>query len=53
MKRLIGLFLVALLGGVVALGAYKLMERKDPHYIYAASPQMSLKPVNYIPGNPV
>ncbi|MGA3013379.1 MAG: Do family serine endopeptidase [Bacteroidales bacterium] len=52
MKRLIGLFLVALLGGVVALGAYKLLEKKDPHYIYAAAPQMSLRPVNYIPGTP-
>lgn len=50
MKRLIGIFLVAIAGGAVALGAYKLMEKKQPYYMYTTGPQMSLRPVNYIPG---
>jgi Do/DeqQ family serine protease len=52
MKRLIGFFLVAVAGGAVALGAYKLMEKKQPNYAYAAGQQISLRPVNYIPGTP-
>jgi Do/DeqQ family serine protease len=52
MKRLIGLFLIAVAGGAVALGAYKLMERNHPNYVYAQGQQMSLRPVNYVPGLP-
>ncbi|MGA2822797.1 MAG: Do family serine endopeptidase [Bacteroidales bacterium] len=52
MKRLIGIFLVALVGGAVALGAYKLMEKKPHYYSYPAGQQISLRPVNYIPGTP-
>lgn len=52
MKRLIGLFLVAMVGGAVALGAYKLMEKEHPNYTYAAGPQIPLRPVNYMPGTP-
>jgi serine protease Do len=52
MKRWIGLFLVAMAGGAVALGAYKLMEKKQPYYTYAAGQQLPLRPVNYIPGTP-
>jgi Do/DeqQ family serine protease len=52
MKRLIGLFLVAVAGGAVALGAYKLMEKKQPYYSYAAGQKMLLRPVNYMPGIP-
>ena len=52
MKRLIGLFLIAIAGGAVALSAYKLMEKKQPYYAYPAGQQISLRPVNYIPGTP-
>lgn len=52
MKRLIGFFLVAVAGGAVALGAYKLIEKTHPTYVYTAGQQMSLKPVSYIPGTP-
>lgn len=52
MKRLIGLFLVAVAGGAVALGAYKLMEKKQPSYSYSTQQQLPLRPVNYIPGTP-
>jgi len=52
MKRLIGLFLVAVAGGAVALGAYKLMEKKQPNYSYNAGQQLPLRSVNYIPGTP-
>ena len=50
MKRLIGFFLVAIAGGAIALGGYKLMEKKQHYYPYSAGQQMSLRPVNYIPG---
>ncbi|MCX6248737.1 MAG: Do family serine endopeptidase [Bacteroidetes bacterium] len=50
MKRLIGLFLVAVAGGAVALGAYKLMEQKRPLYTSAVQQSLPLRPVNYIPG---
>jgi Do/DeqQ family serine protease len=52
MKRLIGFFLVAVAGGAVALGAYKLMEKKPSYYSYTAQQQVPLRPVNYIPGTP-
>jgi Do/DeqQ family serine protease len=52
MKRLIGLFLIAVAGGAVALGAYKLMEKKQPYYSNTAGQQISLRPVNYLPGTP-
>ncbi len=50
MKRLIGLFLVAVAGGAIALGGYKLIEKKQHYYPSVAGQQMSLQPVNYIPG---
>lgn len=52
MKRLIGIFLVALVGGAVALGAYKLMEKRHPYYSYPVGQQISLRPVSYLPGTP-
>lgn len=52
MKRLIGLFLIAVAGGAVALGAYKLMEKKQISYVFASGQQASLRPVNYVPGTP-
>ena len=52
MKRLIGFFLVAVAGGAVALGAYKLMENKQQYYSYTAQQQLPIRPVNYIPGTP-
>ena len=52
MKRLIGLFLVAVAGGAVALGAYKLMEKKQPYYVYTSGQQIPLQRVNYTPGTP-
>jgi serine protease Do len=50
MKRLIGLFLVAVAGGAVALGAYKLMEKQHPLYTSGVQQQLPLRPVNYVPG---
>ena len=52
MKRLIGLFLIAVAGGAFALGAYKLIENRHPYYVYPAGQQIPLRPVNYIPGTP-
>lgn len=52
MKRLIGLFLMAIIGGIVALGTYKLMEKKQPYYSFNAGQQLPVRAVNYIPGTP-
>jgi serine protease Do len=50
MKRLIGFFLVAIAGGVVALGAYKLIEKKHPYYAYVAEQSVPFRNVSYSPG---
>ncbi|MCX6243733.1 MAG: Do family serine endopeptidase [Bacteroidetes bacterium] len=50
MKRLIGFFLVALAGGVVALGAYKLTEKKHPYYSYNSEQSVPVRNVSYSPG---
>ena len=50
MKRLIGLFLVAIAGGVIALGFYKLIEKKHPSYFYSTEPRIPLHNASYIPG---
>jgi serine protease Do len=50
MKRLIGFFLVAVAGGVIAMGSYKLLEKKHPYYTYAADQQIPVRAVNYSPG---
>jgi serine protease Do len=52
MKRLIGVFLVAFAGGAIALGGYKLMEKKQPYYVYSSGQQAPFQRVNYIPGTP-
>ena len=51
MKRLIGLFLMAITGGVVALGAYKLIEKTHPSYIYTAEPRIPVHTASYTPGS--
>jgi serine protease Do len=52
MKRLIGVFLIAMAGGVIALGGYKLVEKKETRYLYTSQQQLQARPVNYIPGTP-
>jgi Do/DeqQ family serine protease len=52
MKRLIGLFLIAVAGGAFALGTYRLIENRHPYYVYPAGQLVPLRPVNYIPGTP-
>jgi serine protease Do len=52
MKRLIGFFLVAVAGGAVALGVYKLIEKKHPYYSYTSEQSLPVRAVNYTPGAP-
>ncbi len=49
MKKFIGLFLVAVAGGAVALGLSKLVERKQVH-LYGAEQQAPVRQVGYMPG---
>lgn len=48
MKRWIALFLVAIAGGAVSLGLYKLIEKK-PQYTYDY--RLPVRAVNYMPGS--
>ena len=53
MKRLIGFFLMAIAGGVVALASYKLIEKAHPSYIYTNEPRIPVHTASYIPGTPL
>jgi serine protease Do len=50
MKRLIGLFLMAIAGGVVALGSYMLIEKSHPTYVYSTEPRIPVHSASYVPG---
>ena len=50
MKRLIGLFLMAIAGGVVALVSYKLIEKTHPSYVYTTGPDIPVHAASYVPG---
>ena len=52
MKRLIGFFLVAVAGGFVALGAYKILEKKQPYYSSSNQMQIPARFTSYS-GGPV
>ena len=49
MKRYVVIFLVALAGGAIALGLYKLVEKKQPVVSYSSDAQVPVRPVNYSP----
>ena len=53
MKRVIGFFLIALAGGVVALGLYKVFEKKQVPYSYSNQYRVPVSRVNYTPGAPL
>ena len=50
MKRLIGLFLMAIAGGVVALASYKLIEKSHPSPLYGTEMQIPVHAASYAPG---
>ena len=50
MKRLIGLFLMAIAGGVVALASYKLIEKSHPSQLYGTEMQIPVHAASYVPG---
>jgi Do/DeqQ family serine protease len=47
MKRFVVLFLVAVAGGAVALGLYRLIEKKQPAYSFYAGPGIPVKQASY------
>jgi serine protease Do len=50
MKRLIGLFLMAIVGGFVALGSYRYIEKSHPSYVYSSEPGIPVHAARYVPG---
>jgi serine protease Do len=52
MKRVVGIFLIALAGGVIALGLYKVLEKKQVPYSYSIQDRIPVSKTNYMPGAP-
>lgn len=53
MKRVIVLILVAFTGGVIALGLYKVLDKKSVPYSYSDQYRIPVNRVNYSPGAPL
>jgi serine protease Do len=53
MKRVGVFFLIALAGGVIALGLYKVFEKKEIPYSYSNQYRVPVSRVNYTPGAPL
>jgi serine protease Do len=51
MKRLIGLFLMAIIGGIVAVGAYRLIDKTHPSYVYSTEPRIPVHTASYYSGS--
>lgn len=51
MKRIVGILFIAILGGAISLGLYKLVEKKEQlvQYPYHADQRLPVRPVNYSP----
>jgi serine protease Do len=52
MKRVVGFFLIAMAGGVIALGLYKVLEKKQVPYSYTIQDRIPVSRTNYMPGAP-
>ena len=50
MKKVVGIFLIALAGGAIALGLYKVFEKKQVPYSSTDQYRVPVKRVNYTPG---
>jgi serine protease Do len=53
MKKVVGIFLIAVAGGLVAIGMYKIFEKKQTPYSYSNQYQIPVNKVNYTPGAPL
>jgi serine protease Do len=53
MKKIVGIFLIALAGGAVALGLYKIFEKKQAPYSYSNQYQIPVSKANFSPGGPL
>lgn len=49
MKRIVGILFIAIVGGAISLGLYKLVEKKERpvQYSYHADQRLPVRPVNY------
>ena len=50
MKRVVGIFLIALAGGVIALGLYKIIEKKQVPYSYSMQDRIPVSRTDFMPG---
>jgi Do/DeqQ family serine protease len=50
MKKVVGIFLIALAGGAIALGLYKIFEKKQVPYSSTDQYRVPVNRVNYTPG---
>ncbi len=50
MKRVVGVFLIALAGGAVALGLYKVFEKKQAPYYNSIHERIPVSRTDYMPG---
>jgi serine protease Do len=50
MKRVVGIFLIALAGGVIALGLYRVFDKKQVPYSYSIQDRIPVSRTNYEPG---
>jgi serine protease Do len=53
MKRVVGVFLIALAGGVIALGLYRVFEKKQAPYSYSTNDRIPVSRTEYMPGAPL
>lgn len=50
MKKVVGIFLIALAGGAVALGLYKVFEKKQTPYYNSVQERIPVSRTDYMPG---
>ena len=52
MKKIVGIFLIALAGGAVAIGLYKIFEKKQAPYSYSSQYRIPVSKTEYMSGVP-
>jgi len=52
MKKVVGIFLIALAGGAIALGLYKVFEKKQTPYYNSVQERIPVSRTDYMPGAP-
>ncbi|MEI6900456.1 MAG: trypsin-like peptidase domain-containing protein, partial [Bacteroidota bacterium] len=50
MKKVVGIFLIAMAGGAMSLGLYKIFEKKQVPFSYSAQERIPVSKTSYMPG---